>query len=88
MEDWKDGRLEGGKIGRGEGWISRVCCQNARRIWANTPQIAEGAEDAENAERRGFLLTSVRFFVRMHVAFGRVRRKSRISAEDTDFADF
>ncbi len=24
----------------------------------------------------------------MHVAFGRVRRKSRIIAEDTDFANF
>ncbi len=22
-------------------WISRVCCLNAHRIWASTPQIAD-----------------------------------------------
>ncbi len=53
MEGWKSGRMEGWKDGR---WKSgfRVCCLNARRIWASTPQIAEGAENAENAEKEGF----------------------------------
>ena len=40
-----------------EAWISRVCCQNARRIWASTPQIAEDTEDTEDAERRGVCLS-------------------------------
>ncbi len=48
MEDRKDGRVEGGKDG------FRLCCLNARRIWASTPQIADCTENAENAERRGF----------------------------------
>ena len=34
-------------------------CLNARRIWANTPQIADYTEDIENAERRGVWVKSI-----------------------------
>ena len=41
----------------GEGWKGgfRLCCLNARRIWANTPQIAENTEDMENTEKEFFV---------------------------------
>ncbi len=29
-------------------------CLNARRVWANTPQIAEDTENTENSEKAGF----------------------------------
>ena len=66
MEEWKRGRVEEGKRGRMEEGKRGFggCCQNARRIWASTPQIADYTDytDFKLQNNQSFVIGGLAFF--------------------------